>query len=175
MTATILSEALFTAGRRWPRLPLAFLRAMPLPMLHTLRGPGLRATLRRAGRAPYYREALAARGIDLARVRGLRDLGDFFLTPDVLKQRPESLVCGTPDLAIESSGTSGHVTRVFLSRTELEYAARQGNLLLAANGIGVPAHAWSWLTRGSDTPACRNAHWVSPEQSHAFGPVPPHR
>jgi len=69
-------------------------------------------------------------------VRGLEDLGDFFLTPDVLKQHPESLVCGTPDLAIESSGTSGHVTKIFLSRAELEYAARQGNLLLAANGVG---------------------------------------
>ena len=136
MRATILSEALFAAGRQWPGLPLAFLRAMPLPMLHTLRGPGLRATLRGALRAPFYREALAARGVNLARVRGLKDLGDFFLTPDVLKQQPERLLCGTPDLAIESSGTSGHVTKIYLSRAELEYAARQGNLLLAANGIG---------------------------------------
>ena len=136
MTPALLSEALFAIGRRRPGLPLALLRAMPLSVLHALRAPGVRATLRRAARSPFYREALAAAGVDPARARGPEDLGEFFLTPDVLKQRPESLVCGTPELAIESSGTSGHVTKIFLSRAELEYAARQGNLLLAANGLG---------------------------------------
>jgi phenylacetate-CoA ligase len=91
--------------------------------------------MRCAARSPFYRDALAARGIDLARARGPEDLGDFFLTSDVVKREPEALLCGRPDLAIESSGTSGHVTRVYLSRGELEYAARQGNLLLAANGV----------------------------------------
>ena len=37
---------------------------------------------------------------------------------------------GPAELAIESSGTSGHVTRVYLSRRELEYNARQGGLML---------------------------------------------
>jgi phenylacetate-CoA ligase len=136
VTPAILSEALFAIGRRRPGLPLALLRAMPLPLLHALRAPGVRATLRRAARSPFYREALAAAGVDLSRARRPEDLEDFFLTPDVLKQHPESLLCGTPELAIESSGTSGHVTKVFLSRAELEYAARQGNLLLAAHGLG---------------------------------------
>ena len=46
------------------------------------------------------------------------------------------MLCGKPDLAIESSGTSGRVTRVYLSRRELEYSGRQGNLLLTLNGVG---------------------------------------
>jgi phenylacetate-CoA ligase len=128
-----LSDLLFAAGRRFPQGPMAMLRAMPLPLLHALRAPGVRATLRHARKSPYYREALA--GIDLARARRPEDLGSFFLTADVVKQQPERLLCGTPDLAIESSGTSGHITRVYLSRAELEYAARQGNMLLTANGV----------------------------------------
>ena len=134
MTFGAFSEVLFALSRRWPRLPLAVMRATPLRVLHAMRAPGFRATVRHALRAPGYRDQLAH--VDPARVRGPEDLGDFFLTPDVLKTRPESLVCGTPDLAIESSGTSGRVTRVYLSRRELEYSARQGNLLLALHGIG---------------------------------------
>ncbi|MBM4439449.1 MAG: phenylacetate--CoA ligase family protein [Candidatus Rokubacteria bacterium] len=136
MNATLLSELLFAIGRRWPAFPHAMLRALPLPVLHALRRPGVRATLRRAQRAPFYRDAFARAGVDPARARGPEDLGDFFLTPAVLKREPERLVCGRAELAVESSGTSGQITRVFLSRTELEYAARQGNLLLSANGVG---------------------------------------
>ncbi len=136
MNFRLASEALFAIGRRSPRLPFAFLRALPLGLLRALRAPGLRETFRVAARAPYYRDAFAAARIDAARVRRPEDLGDFFLTPDVLKTRPEALLAGTPDLAIESSGTSGHVSRVYLSRAELEYSARQGGLLLGLYGLG---------------------------------------
>src|SRR5215470_227667 len=130
------SEALFALGRRYPRLPLAFLRAIPLPLLHALRGPGLRETFRVAARAPWYRDAFAAARVVPRRARRPEDLGDFFLTPEVLKTRPEALLTGPPDLAVESSGTSGHVTRVYLSRRELEYNARQGGLMLSLYGLG---------------------------------------
>jgi phenylacetate-CoA ligase len=136
MNLSGMSDLLFALGRRRPGAPLAILRRMPQALLHALRRPGLRATMRRARRSPYYRETLARMGVDLDRARGPQDLGEFFLTPAVLKRQPESLLCGTPELAIESSGTSGHVTKVYLSRHELEYAARQGNLLFAANGVG---------------------------------------
>jgi len=136
MNLRLGSELLFALGRRYPRLPLAFLRALPLPLLHALRGPGLREALRVAARAPWYRDAFAAARIDARRVRRLEDLGGFFLTPDVLKTRPEALLTAPAELAIESSGTSGHVTRVYLSRRELEYNARQGGLMLALYGLG---------------------------------------
>ena len=130
------SEALFALGRRYPRLPLAFLRAMPLPLLHALRGPGLRETFRAAARAPWYRDAFAAARVDVGGARRPEDLGAFFLTPEILKTRPEALLAASPELAIESSGTSGHVTRVYLSRRELEYNARQGGLMLGLYGLG---------------------------------------
>ena len=136
MNLRLASRALFAIGRRSPRLPFAFLRSMPLPLLHALRAPGLRETFRVAARASYYRDAFAAARVDVGRARRPEDLGGFFLTADILKTRPETLLAETPDLAIESSGTSGHVSRVYLSREELEYNARQGGLLLGLYGLG---------------------------------------
>src|SRR5881409_1705497 len=136
MNLQLVSEILFALGRRFPRLPFAFLRAMPLGLLHALRAPGLRATFRVAARASYYRDAFAAMRVDVARARRPEDLGDFYLTPGILKTRPEALVTGTAELAIESSGTTGHATRVYLSRRELEYNARQGGLLYGLYGLG---------------------------------------
>ena len=136
MNLRVGSEVLFALGRRYPRLPMAFLRALPLPLLHALRAPAFRETLSVATRAPWYRDAFAAVRVDVGRARRPEDLGGFFLTPQVLKTRPEALLTATPDLAIESSGTSGHVTRVYLSRKELEYNARQGGLMLGLYGLG---------------------------------------
>jgi len=51
MNLRIGSEILFALGRRYPRLPVAFLRAMPLPVLRALRAPAFRETLRAAARA----------------------------------------------------------------------------------------------------------------------------
>ena len=130
------SELIFALGRRYPRLPVAFLRALPLPLLHALRAPALRETFKIAARAPWYRDAFAAARISPQKARRPEDLGDFYLMPEVLKTRPEALVTAPPELAVESSGTSGHVTRVYLSRRELEYNARQGGLMLGLYGLG---------------------------------------
>ena len=59
MNLQVVSEVLFALGLHAPRLPFAFLRALPLPLLHALRAPGLRETLRVATRASYYRDAFA--------------------------------------------------------------------------------------------------------------------
>lgn len=136
MKLAAFSNILFGVGRFAPPLPLAVFRAMPLGILHAMRRPGLRRTLRMAQRSAFYRDALAAARIDPRRVRTPADLGDFFLTPDVVKRRPEALLCARPEVAVESSGTSGRVTRIYLSRRELEYNARQGGLLLSLYGLG---------------------------------------
>src|SRR5437899_5776882 len=136
MNLQLVSEILFSLGRRFPRLPFAFLRAMPLGLLHALRAPGLRETIRVATRASYYRDAFAAMRVDVASARRPEDLGDFYLTPGILKTRPEALLTGPAELAIESSGTTGHATRIYLSRRELEYNARQGGLLYGLYGLG---------------------------------------
>ena len=136
MNLRVGSELIFALGRRYPRLPVAFLRALPLPLLHALRAPALRETFRIAARAAWYRDAFAAARINPRNARRPEDLGGFYLTPEVLKTRPEALLTGPPELAVESSGTSGHVTRVYLSRRELEYSARQGGLMLGLYGLG---------------------------------------
>jgi hypothetical protein len=63
------SELIFALGRRYPRLPVAFLRALPLPLLHALRAPALRETFRIAARAPWYRNAFAAAHVNVRSVR----------------------------------------------------------------------------------------------------------
>src|SRR3989442_5512947 len=144
MNLHLVSEILFALGRRSPRAPFALLRAMPPGLLRALGAPGLRETFRVATRASSCRDAFAAARVDVSRARRPEDLGDFYLTPEVLKTRPEALLAGTPELAIESSGTSGRVTRVYLSRRELEYNARQGGLLYGLYGLGrggrLPCH-----------------------------------
>jgi phenylacetate-coenzyme A ligase PaaK-like adenylate-forming protein len=132
---SIVSDAAFAMGRRFPSFPPALVRALPLPFVHAMRAPGLRETIRAARAAPFYAEAFRTAGID-SRCARPEDLGDFFLSSAVVKTQPESLLCGTPDLAIESSGTSGQVTRVYLSRRELEYNARQSGLLFGLWGLG---------------------------------------
>src|SRR5204862_6693187 len=107
MSLQLLSDVIFALGRRAPRLPFALLRAMPLGLVHALRAPGLRETFRVATRASYYRDAFTAARVDVARARRPEDLGDFYLTPEVLKTRPEALVAGVPGPALESSGNSG--------------------------------------------------------------------
>src|SRR2546425_1369658 len=136
MNLHLVSEILFALGRRAPRAPAALLRAMPPGLLRALRAPGLRETFRVATRASYYRDAFDAAHVDVARARRPEDLGDFYLTPEVLKARPEGLLAGTPEVAIESWGPSGRVTRVSLSGRELEYNARQGGLLYGLYGLG---------------------------------------
>jgi phenylacetate-CoA ligase len=130
-----VSRALFAVGRRSPQVPVAFLKALPPAALERIRAMGFRDTIRTARRSAFYRDAFARAGVDPRRVRTPADLRDFFLTPRTLKTQPEALLCGEPDLAIESSGTSGHVTRVYLSRAELEHNARQGGLLYALYGL----------------------------------------
>src|SRR3989441_12767813 len=122
--------------RRPPRSTLFPYTTLFRSLLRALRAPGLRDTFRVATRASYYRDAFAAARVDVARARRPEDLGDFYLTPEVLKTRPEALLAGTPELAIESSGTSGRVTRGYLSRRGLEDNARQGGLPYGPYGLG---------------------------------------
>ena len=135
MNLAALSDILAGIGRRRPQLARSLLGVLPLNLLRAMRRPGFKATLRAASRLPFYQEAFAKAGIDPATVKRPEDMGDFFLTSEILKRQPDILADGSPDLAIESSGTSGHISKVYLSREELEYNARQGILLYALYGL----------------------------------------
>jgi phenylacetate-CoA ligase len=116
-----------------------------------LRQQAFRRTVRLAGhRSRLYREKFAKLGIDPDKVCSLADLKDCFTTPaEVRAAQPEDLLCGRPDLVIESSGTTGRQTRIYLRREELDYAARQGIILFGMAGLGsedriLGAFDYSW-------------------------------
>jgi len=124
-------------GRRSPERLLGFIRHLPSPLVSALRANAFRQTVRLAGRrSRFYQEKFAALRIDPDRVRDLLGLKGLYTTAEELRAaKPEDLLCGRPELAIESSGTSGYITRIYLSHEELEYAARQGIILLTLAGI----------------------------------------
>src|SRR5439155_1208731 len=153
MNLQLVSEALFALGRRAPRLPFAFLRALPLGLVHALRAPGLRETFRVAARASYYRDAFAAARVDVAHARRPEDLGDFYLTPEVLKTRPEARVAGTAGLAIDRAGARAPRTdEAPRGRRRGDHPADPGR---AGGVLGRPALHDVRLDRGGDDPRLR--------------------
>ena len=142
---------LMRAGRLAPGRLHWMLRHLPSPAVALLRRTALRRTVRLVGmQSRFYRDKFARAGIDPSRVRSLADLQACETTSEELRAAaPEDLLCARPDLAVESSGTTGRVTRVYLSHAELEYYARQGNILLAMIGatpadriLGAFDYAW---------------------------------
>ncbi len=132
----IIAELPFRLGASRPQALLRYLRLVPPGILAGIRRSTFKRTLRlAASRSSFYREKFLEHGIDVDRVRGPEDLGNFYLTSEELRQAPEALLCGKPELTIESSGTTGHAARVFMSQRELDYNARQGLLLQAAYNI----------------------------------------
>lgn len=111
---------------------IRYLRGLPPGIMGGLQRSAFRRVVKRAAaKSAYYRERFRALGLDPQAVKGPADLGGYFLTSEELRKDPRSFLCGKPDLAVESSGTTGHAATVFLSQKELEYNARQGVLLRA--------------------------------------------
>jgi len=135
--ANAANSIVMRLGRRSPERLLSFIRHLPMPLVNALRTNGFRQTVRLAGhRSRFYREKFAALGIEPNRVKDLADLKDCYTTAEELRAaNPEDLLCGEPQTVIESSGTTGRINRIYLSYDELEYAARQGIILLALAGI----------------------------------------
>jgi phenylacetate-CoA ligase len=133
-----LNALVMRAGRTAPRRLLWTIRHVPLPFMNSIREAALRRTVRlAAARSRFYRDKFAALRIDPRSVRTLADLQACETTPEDLRSTAsEDLLCARPEFVVESSGTTGRVTRVYLSRAELEYYARQGVILFATIGAG---------------------------------------
>ncbi len=126
------ARLLFGIGASHPQWLLRYLCAVPRGFLDRVRRSAFSRTLQlAASRSSFYREKFLQHGIDVTKAKGPEDLGGFYLTTDDLREAPEALLCAKPDLAIESSGTTGHVLKMFLSQRELNSSARQGLLLKA--------------------------------------------
>jgi phenylacetate-CoA ligase len=134
----LFNSLVMRLGSRSPRHLFAFVRHVPMPLVRHLRARALRRTVARAAaRSALYREKFTALGIRPDRVRTLADLQGLVTTPEDLRAAaPGALVCAPPTLAVESSGTTGRITRCYLGHDELDYAARQSIVFLAMVGIG---------------------------------------
>lgn len=126
----------FQFGSTHPEALLRYLRSLPPGLLTALRRSAFRRTLRWAdSRSSFYRQKFSDHGIDVKRARGPEDLGEFYLSTEELRQFPEALLCAKADLAIESSGTTGHAARIFMNQSELDYSARQGSRSIWPGGL----------------------------------------
>ncbi len=136
MDLSALTEIALRIGSRSPRGFIGYLRSLPPSVPDHLRRIAFRRTLRLASkRSVFYREKFAQYGIKIDHVKTPEDLGDFYTDPAELRAAPETFLCDRPEVAVESSGTTGHAARVFFSQHELDYSARQGIVLRAAYGI----------------------------------------
>lgn len=136
MDLSVLAEISLRVGSLSPHGFVAYLRRLPPAVPKYLRRIAFLRTLRLAReRSAFYREKLGRAEIDVERVTEPADMGSFCTEPEELREAPERFLCGRPEVAVESSGTTGHVARVFLSRRELAYGARQGIILKAVYGI----------------------------------------
>ncbi len=149
--ARAANALLMRTGRAAPSRLHWMLRHLPSSGTDGLRRAALRRTVRLVGeRSRFYRDKFARAGIDPSRVRSLADLQGCETTPEELRAAaPDDLLCARPEMVIESSGTTGRVTRIYLSQAELEYYARQGIILLAMIGaasedriLGAFDYAW---------------------------------
>lgn len=112
-------------------------KAMPRPAIRRLQLSAFQDVIRYAARRQkFFAEMLKQRGLDISRVRSPEDLPDVFTTPeDLISRPPEDFLCRTPQLAFETTGTTGPPKRVYFSYEELERCARYEAAALLEAGL----------------------------------------
>ncbi len=110
---------------------------VPPSMIRKIQLDGFREVVRYAAqRQKFFGRKLQEKGIDPGRIRGPRDLGEIFTTPeDLLNLPPEDFLCREPQSVFETTGTSGGPKRVYFSYDELEFAGRYEAAAFYENGV----------------------------------------
>lgn len=126
-------EQTFTALDRWllrtPQRRLWVAQRLTPGLVARLQQAKFAGTVRYvAERSKFYREKFREYGIDPRRVRTHADLGNFFTTPEDLRERPvEDFLCAKPEFGFETTGTSmGINKRVYFSYQEMFDYGRDG-------------------------------------------------
>jgi phenylacetate-CoA ligase len=89
-----------------------------------------------ADRQQFFARRLREHSINPRHVRRPEDLGNIFTTPEDIRNLPaEDFICREPQLAFETTGTSGGPKRVYFGYDELEFAARYEAAAMYENGI----------------------------------------
>jgi phenylacetate-CoA ligase len=101
-------------------------RAMPGLTIRPYQLSAFREVVRYAARRQkFFAEKLREHGLEASRIRSPEDLAGFFTTPEDLISRPsEHFLCRPPQLAFETTGTSGPPKRIYFTYDELERCAR---------------------------------------------------
>lgn len=112
-------------------------KATPRPVIRRLQASAFRDVVRYAARRQkFFAEKVQERGLDVSRIRSPEDLGDIFTTPEDLISRPaEDFLCRPPQLAFETTGTSGPPKRLYFTYDELERSARYEAAALLETGV----------------------------------------
>jgi phenylacetate-CoA ligase len=112
-------------------------KQVPPVLTRAIQGEAFGEVVRYAARRQkFFARKLRENGIDASRVRGPRDLGDVFTTPEDLLQFPaEDFLCQEPQAVFQTTGTSGAPKRVYFTYDELEFAARYEAAALYHNGV----------------------------------------
>ncbi|MBI3315695.1 MAG: phenylacetate--CoA ligase family protein [Candidatus Omnitrophica bacterium] len=110
---------------------------IPPKALHQIELDNFRKTVRYVyERSKFYRKKFDELNLDPGRLKRPEDLGDFFTTAEDIRQNPEDFVCGKPDTAYETTGTTSRKPkRVYFSRHEIQDAGFSGAVGLWALGI----------------------------------------
>lgn len=101
-------------------------KAVPQPVTRRIQAGAFQELVRYAARRQkFFAEKLEERGIDPRTIHNAGDLQDIFTTPEDLISRPaEDFLCRPPQLAFETTGTSGPPKRLYFTYDELERCAR---------------------------------------------------
>ena len=84
----------------------------------------------------FYKREFDKRSIRPENVKTPGDLGDFFTTPEDIREHVTDFICRPPDTAFESTGTtSKRSKRVYFSRSEIKEAGWSGAVGLWALGV----------------------------------------
>jgi phenylacetate-CoA ligase len=129
-------------------------RAMPGSAVRRIQCSAFRDVARYAARRQkFFAEKLREHGLDISKVHMPEDLSGIFTTPeDLISRPPEDFLCRSPQLAFETTGTSGPPKRVYFSYDELERCGRYEAAALLEAGV-----------RPADRVVCTfdAAYWVS--------------
>lgn len=87
-------------------------------------------------KSSFYHKKFDALSIQPQRIRKPSDLGNFFTTAEDLRANPQDFLCGGPDTAYETTGTTSKKTkRVYFSRSEVREAGFAGSVGLWGLGV----------------------------------------
>lgn len=133
MLATVIDKFVQKAP---PELLARLVKHIPRPIFDLKRNEAFRYVVRYAYRnSPFYRKKFDELKIDPRRVKGPKDLGDFYTMPIDIIEHAEEFLCRPPHIVFESSGTTGRNKRIYMTQDELDTVGKFNAIGLFLGGV----------------------------------------